>query len=937
MWIKRTMFIATLASLFLVHPDSARAQQIQAAIEGIVTDESGGALPGVTVEIVSPALIEGQRTAVTDGEGNYRHLRLPIGTYKATFSLPGFSTVEQTSVVLNSGFTATINISLKISSLNETIQVSGQSPVVDVKSTTSQMVLTSEAVNTIPTARSIFDMSKVVLGVSGGTPDVGGSNSVASTATQIHGSIGNDRAYFSDGMRIGVYFGGGDAPRYYGGVGGQEEINYQFSAMQAESPVGGININMVSKDGGNRVSGTMFASLGNDALQGSNLDDELRARGVRATSGIKKVYDVDTAVGGPLIRNKAWLFGSVRSWAVNQLFANQFFPDGTQMFNFERDAERLAKVTWQINNSNKVFVKFDSDGQYRPYRYDSATFYTPDAAAFNHLRYSQFLMSRWTGSLGMNWLFEASAGYMRSSAARDFRPETLPGAVARLEISSNTLSGAPHPTTVKYDRPQRFQYNISATRLLNRLGMHEIKAGTQNSLGDYRDIYDNGDHGEMVLRFNNDVPNSAILYNLPVDSYPLMREYAYFAQDSWRVAKRLTINAGLRYDSFYVSLAEQSAGAGRWVPARSFAAVPDIVAWKNVVPRFGISYDVTGTGKTVVKLSASKYMGVEGANVSQVVNPMFVSSNTCAWTDTNNDRLATGDELSRCSGFSGGITTTVDPNLRRPYNREYSAGLQHELMSNVGLSVMFYRRENRDLRSVQNVAVPTSGYIPVTVNNPLTNAPLTVYNQDPATVGRQQNVLTNSPLLDVNYNGVEFSLTRRFSQGASLVGGYHYGKTLGSIYSSSTQASIDLNDPNNFIFANGAVGNDRPHQLKLSGHFMLPGNLMLSGVFSAMTGGPRARQLVVDRTLVPGLTRANQTVRLEANNVERYDSYRLLDLRLGRTWSLGGLRVEPFLDAYNIFNANTILGDITTIGASLGRVSTTINPRLVRLGAKVNF
>jgi hypothetical protein len=227
--------------------------------------------------------------------------------------------------------------------------------------------------------------------------------------------------------------------------------------------------------------------------------------------------------------------------------------------------------------------------------------------------------------------------------------------------------------------------------------------------------------------------------------------------------------------------------------------------------------------------------------------------------------------------------------------------------------------------------VPTDSYIPVTITNPLTNQPLTIYNQNPALAGRQNNVRTNSAKLNTTYNGIEISMVRRFGARSQVSGGYHYGKDRGRT------TSGELNDPNDDIFTQGAIGNDEPHQFKLSGNTTLPWDISLSGAFITNTGHPRQRTLSVGRALVPTLTRATQTVRLEPNDAERYENWMQLDLRIGRNFTINGIRFEPFIDGYNLLNANTVLAEVTTFGPNLGLVSQTINPRLVRVGGKVSF
>jgi hypothetical protein len=244
---------------------------------------------------------------------------------------------------------------------------------------------------------------------------------------------------------------------------------------------------------------------------------------------------------------------------------------------------------------------------------------------------------------------------------------------------------------------------------------------------------------------------------------------------------------------------------------------------------------------------------------------------------------------------------------------------------------MYFRRENRNNRALRNRAVPTESYIPITITNPLTNDPLTIYNQNPDTSGRQDNLLTNSSELDSTYNGIEFAIQRRFKADTYLQAGYHYGTNLGRIVNG------ELNDPNDDINTYGAVGNDEPHQFKLSGSTVLPGRIQVSGFFQAYSGHPKARQLAVGRALVPILTRATQTIRLERNDENRYETVAQVDLRLGRLFNVRGFRFEPFVDIFNLTNTNTVLTEVTTIGGSLGNVSDTVNPRLVRVGGKLTF
>lgn len=903
----------------------ALAQTSTGAIEGTVKDESGSVLPGVTVEARSPALIEQARVFTTDARGEYRFLRLPVGTYDLKFTLEGFGPMERAGIIINAGFTATVDVGMKVGGIQETVTVTGESPVVDVRGSTSQTVLTDQVIDTIPSSRNVFDMSKFVIGSSTSTPDVGGSTQAIYSAIQVHGSRGNDRGYYRDGVRTSLFFGDGDAPRVYNTTGAMAEVNYETAAIPASVPNGGVVINMVTKDGGDRLSGNFFTST--KVRESSNLDQDLRDRGVTYTSGSQHVHDIDASAGFPIKRERVWFFGEVRHFKITSLLANQTGLDGKQAWSSTTKYESFLKGTYQVNRQNKLTGSFAYDGYVTPYRREEATFVSDEAAGYNTTgQLNHVILLNWTMTKGNNWIVEAGFSYMNVGSETTYRPEVGPESRSRLDIITSTLTGA--PTRVRQDNNYKRDYHASATHVFDAAGSHELRFGSQGDWGQFPDNRYN--KNDIIYRYRNGVPDSVDLVNTPVNSKTTIREFGFYVQDSWRIAKRLSVNAGVRYDYFKVFIPEQYAPAGTYVGERRFSRIP-VVTWNNVVPRFGVSYDLLGTGRTVLKGSASQYMGVEAAGVAQDVNPMFRSTNRCTWVDLNKDNYATENELSKCQGWTGGASSTIDPNLRRPFNREYSFGVQHELARNTGLTVMYFRRENRDMRAYQNRAVPADSYIPVTITNPLDNSPLVMYNQNPSTTGKQDNVLTNSTKLDSTYNGVEVAVQRRFSPGSYLQVGYHYGRVIGRT------TTAELNDPNNDIFTKGGISNDEPHQLKVSAAYVLPWNISTSAFISLASGHTKQRTLTVGRALVPNLTRSSQSVRLEPNDVNRYPSRNLVDIRFGRIFRLGRRQVEPFADLYNLMNVNTVLSEVTTLGSSLGVVSSTINPRLIRLGLKASF
>ena len=443
---------------------SAAAQVIVGAIEGVAQDAGGGVLPGVTVQASSPALIGDARETLTDANGHYRILRLPVGRYSLSFTLAGFSPFTREDVVVNSGFTATISPVLQIGSVEETVTVTGESPVVDVRGSTIQALVSAEVMNTIPNSRTVFDMTKTLLGASTTRPDVGGSSLVLYTQMQIHGSQSNDRSYYKDGIRLAAYFGGGDAPRTYGSVGAMSEVNYQYSALPASLPSGGMNIVMVFKEGGDAYSGSVFSAFGNDSMQSTNVDQELMDRGVEVGAGIKKIYDVDTSFGGPLKRGKAWFFGSLRFSSVTNLLTNSFFRDGSQSIDFQRRNDYFVKGTFQPNPTNKFSVSISHDGWFRPFRRRDAQFVEQeallsDADGQSISPYNRVIASRWTATPGTDWIVEAGWGHTRVGAGWEYQPGVQPTDLARLDLVTNTLSGA--AATIQGDATLREDFFLS--------------------------------------------------------------------------------------------------------------------------------------------------------------------------------------------------------------------------------------------------------------------------------------------------------------------------------------------------------------------------------------------------------------------------------------------------------------------------------------------
>ena len=350
------LFFACLALL----PAIATAQS---QINGVARDESGGVLPGVTVEVTSPVLIEKVRTATTDDQGRFAIVDLRPGVYRITFTLTGFNTVVREGLEVPGGVAVTSNADLKVGALEETITVSGQTPLVDVTQATRTQVLTRDLIDALPSTRNIMSVGMMVPGIRLGTPDVGGSRQMEQTNPRGHGIAAKHTVQHIDGMSVNSQETSNQ--QSYVNDALSAEVTVSTSAHPAEIQSGGLRTNMIPKDGGNIVSGSIFFGGSDGNWQSDNVSDEMKAQNFTSANGIAHIQNFNGSMGGPIWRDKLWFFASARHISTDEVVANVAeyvtAPDGTlirsTLDQYIRDV--LGRVTWQISAKNKLAVFFE--------------------------------------------------------------------------------------------------------------------------------------------------------------------------------------------------------------------------------------------------------------------------------------------------------------------------------------------------------------------------------------------------------------------------------------------------------------------------------------------------------------------------------------------------------------------------------------------------
>jgi Carboxypeptidase regulatory-like domain len=917
----------------------------QSGIAGTVKDVSGAVMPGVVVAASSDALIEKTRSVITDGSGAYKLVDLRPGTYSVSFTIPGFTPEQRSGIVLTADFVAQVNVDLKVGTSTQAVEVQGAISSLDVQSSTQQDVLTRTIMDDLPTGHSVFADSQTLPGATLSRPDVGGSTGMQQPTLQIHGSNASDTLYQIDGMTINQNYSNGSAVGVYYNDGLVQETSYLTSAIPAEIGLGGIVINMIPKEGGNQFHGSFYGTGGTGGMESNNVSPSDITSGIlKAGNRFSNVYDINGSFGGPIIKNKLWFFTTVRRWGVNEYVANTFNTNGQQALDDNRITDALLRLTWQINSKNKLSAFYDKNMKYRGHRRDTTSQYSyidSDAAVIQHTPLGYLAQAKWTSVLSPKWVVEAGLSMFFLDYTYSYEPS----------VNASTIETIDLATSVEVNAAAYLYRSIGSRREVSAstsyvTGSHNIKFGFQDSFAPYRETYTM--NGDLHAAFYNGVPDVAYLYNTPIDTQEDLKvDLGAYAQDSWTF-HRLTVNGGVRWEWLDASILPQSAGAGTWVPARNYPAVANLPNWKTIVPRIGLSYDLFGKGKTVLKASASKYEGGQSVALAQSVDPMFLTSETCTWNapagtteaamGTNGAAIIAASTFTNCTGFNGSVNTHFASNVKRPYTWEYTFVVQQEILPQFTVSAGYFYRQNRDNIGVANTDVPASDYTPYTINNPLTGGALTVYNEDAAERGQIYLLESNYKQLNSDYNGVDLIAKKIFpGKGAFVQASLTIGRLYGNnLYGLSTPA--DLNNPNNLYNALGAIGQDSTYQFHVNGAYPLPWHFKLSGNYQYLTGQPFTPSYTVNTAIDPGLTQLTQAINLVKPGSERLPNLSLLDFRVSRTFTVHERwKIEPMADLYNVLNVNTPYTEVTTVGANLGHYSANTEGRFLKVGLQVNF
>ena len=923
-----------------------------ATITGRVADNSGAVLPGVTVTASSPSML-GTQTAVTNEQGAYRFPAVPPGTYTLTYELPGFNTLRREGIELRLGFTANINVDLQVASLQETVTVTGESPVIDTSATRVQQNFKLEELQSIPNARDMWSLLAVTPAVQMTRIDVGGNRAGTQTGYTAYGFNGQVRVLIEG---INTTEGTGGAGFYFD-YASLEEVFIGTQGQSAEMPNPGVQSQFIAKSGGNRFSGEYYLDWYNNSLQGANIPDDFTSstafnnNPIREHSNeIQKYYDTAINVGGPIKRDKIWWHFTYRDQKNSVAQPNFQFnqPFDTRLWN------PVAKVTWQANQNNKLIGYYQWGQKHQPNRLlgcCNTYTYTDPGQTLDQNSGSWVYKAEWNGTLSDKLYLEArygDFGYYFPLLAngaddyfwRDTGALTVVGAERRWELDRN-----------------RYQATTAATYFLDTggRGSHTFKIGGEALLetgwegyqqgfgGGIEHRYANGRSDRIVIQFPTALDVGKLHNNENLLSISKLDHYGAFLNDTWAMG-RLTLNLGVRYDRYKGHIPEQEqVGATigpHTIPSATFDA-QTFFTWNQVAPRTGLVFDLTGDGRTVIKANYGLFWHNPGVTIPADGNPNQAAKTvTYAWNDLNGDRRFQLGEQGNIldSALAGAIT--VDPEVKAPYTHEASVWVERQLAETLGARVGFVYKTEDDLIQNYQTARPASVY---TVPFPFTDIGvdgragtaddqvLTLFGIPAA---QAASLSTNRVVTNVDrfsrYKTVEASINKRYgSKWSASIGGAHtwtrdFPETGATLHPQAPQ------DP--------GVEDRTIWNFKATASYDAPFGIRISPVLRHQSGLNFARRIAVPAGAATAFGAVYTSVNAfgiyadDASN-NREDNIWVFDTRFEKTIDIStNVKLRGFLDLFNLTNSHAAETINRSSGLTYLRPTAILAPRTARIG-----
>lgn len=909
-----------LVLIFVFAIGSSYAQRLTGKITGVVTDE-GMPLPGVVVEISSPAMM-GVRVQVTSEKGVYRFINLSPGVYKIVFKLAGFQTIESENLRVSLDSTVSEDIVLTPSVLEESITVTAVSPIIDLESSTTSTIYDRDLIENLPTSRfTYFDIVKQ-------NPGFTTSYGEASSRISAFGSNAEENAMYLDGVdmsnpEIGTAWLWPTADMF-------EEVEVIGIGAPAEyGNFTGAVVNIISKSGGNNFSGTASYYGQFQKLTGDNNPDPYNEETGEGYYSYHrdKFYDISFTVGGPVIKDKIWFFGMYQ----NQIDSVSYWQDDPNFPGEYRGNEQFFKLSIQPTTKHKIVLSFDREYGYYPGTVDDWNL-SETIPAETDISYAWNFHYTWLASNSAFFEFKYSGYYSPNDYMPAYdgdinQPVHYDGATS---VTSNGMWW-PWEYIVTLNKVNATVSYFAEDFLA---GDHDFKFGVQLSKGTseawggygggkyYYDWY-----GEPYLMYEYNVWR----YGGTVNSI------GTFLDDSWKIADRLTINLGLRFDHHNSFIPSFPIMDGWDKTSEMGPKIENLIVWNSFSPRIGLAYQLTSDQKTVLKASFGRYYTYPyianwewpGPNMSDYIG---------YWWD--------GTDWEWMYTIEGAEGYRVDENLKNPRTDQFSVGLERELFPDFSVGITYiYKKQINNIGYVNVAGI----YEEVQRVSPDNGQTYTAYNQ--TNFPAEDHLLTNPEDWGQTYNGLMFQLTKRYSKNWLLNASFTYSKAEGLNLSSrgssgsygSSQSLVWYtgktgSDPNDLINAKGVLNLDRRWSLKVSTAYNFPLDILVGTNLTYQQGRPRKTFVrIYDLDQRP---ESHYTIISEPQGTERFDNMLLVDLRIQKTFNIyKTLKFHILGDVFNLFNDDTYyrFRSFDAWSTAFDLPMYMPDPRRVQIGVKIEF
>ncbi len=928
-------------------------------IYGTVTDESGAILPGANVTISG---VLGTRSTTSDASGEFRFLNLDRGTYKVTVALSGFAKVVR-DVNVVTGENVNLTFPMKVAQVEETVTVTAETPLVDTKKQGTTTTLTTEELNSVPNARDPWAILRTIPGVLVDRINVAGNENGQQANFVGKGATPADNMWNLDGIVVTDMSAAGASPTYFD-YDAFQEIAVTTGGNDLRVATGGIGLNFVTKRGTNRFSGGARFLLTHDKLESSNLPDELATDSrLKNTDGtyrdkafhIQQISDYGFDLGGPILKDKLWFYGSYGKQDVRLVNVNGT-ADKTLLPSYN------AKVNWQATGNDMVSFYWFLGEKQKFGRSPGSGLTEPDSYLWNQAgAYSSDFHGLWKGEINhtFNSNFFLTAKYAYYGTGFGFEPRGGRGVATFDNVEGVAIGSSGYYNTL---RPQKIA-NLDGNYFLAGMGgSHEFKFGfgyreaTVTSLSGYG--------GTQLIGTINSDGSLALLSRDRNTEYTAKYVSAYLGDTFTKGA--LTLNLGVRWDHQYGENAATSAPANAsfptLLPALDYAGGGTGVDWNDTSPRLSLTYAIGSAKKTVARASLARYAGQLSAGFIAGDNPLRSSYLAYGWNDVNGDKVVQKNEVDLNDylyairvdpanpGAVGKTANKIDPDFKANHDNELILGLDHELVPNLAVSVAWTYRKSTDLTWTPRVGFTSANYTknqPKTVTKDGVTYTAVTYSPDPALVAATGNgqIRTNRNGYARQFNGLELTLMKRLSNKwmARIAASYNdwtekFDGTEGIDNPTSTETN-PLQDGGQVSLLGGGSGRAAFYssvkwQVIGNALYQLPWGVEVSGAFFAKQGGTFPKTMAISG----GLDGTQQALASPAIDTDRYPNVFNVDLRVAKNIKLSSINLALTADAFNVLNSNTELGRTRRVdSAAYYRLDDLLSPRVLRFGARFSF